>query len=197
MEALQLKRYTYEEYAKWPEQPRYELIDGIPYLMASPGRKHQEISSNLMIEIGSKLKGKPCKPYHAPFDVRLFPTPFGGGDTVVQPDILVICDKSKLDDRGAKGAPEFVIEILSPSSGKMDEIIKKKKYEQAGVLEYWVIDPVHRIVSVYLLKNGAYAPAIKYTPEDVVPVTVIPGLEIDLAEIFPPLEEEPEATYAE
>jgi len=195
MEALQLdalKKYTYEDYEKWPEYPRYELIDGVPYMMAAPTRAHQEILINLSGEFYIQLKGKKCKPYISPFDVRLFPTVFSGGKTVVQPDFLIVCDHNKLDDKGAKGGPEFVVEVLSPSTGKMDRITKMKQYEQAGVLEYWVIDPTHRTVAVYLLKNGSFSRPIEYGLGDIITVTVIPGLKIDLNDIFDPLPEEPE-----
>jgi len=189
MEALKLQYYTYEEYTKWPEQPRYELIDGTPYLMAAPNRIHAEITKNLFRCIDRYLRDKPCEPYFAPMDVRLFADAFTNGDTVVQPDVFVVCDKNKLDKKGVKGVPDFIIEILSPGSGKMDKMIKFNKYEQAGVPELWIVDPVHQIVTVYILNKGKYARAVEYCHEDIILVNVISGLKIDLREIFPPQED--------
>jgi segregation and condensation protein B len=134
--------YTYADYLTWDDKVRYELIDGMPYMMASPSQKHQEISGELFRQLGNFLLGKPCKPFHAPFDVRLNANK--SDDTVVQPDLLVVCDHSKLDGKSVNGAPDFIIEILSPSTMSYDLIIKLNKYMRSGVREYWVVDPESR-----------------------------------------------------
>ena len=193
MEALKLdvmNDVTYEDYEKWPEYPRYEIIDGVPYMMASPSRLHQVVIGRMFAKMFNQLEGKKCQPYIAPFDVRLFPTAFSDGKTVVQPDIMVVCDENKVDDKGVKGGPEFVIEVLSPSTGRMDRVTKMNQYERAGVLEYWVVDPPHRTVAVHLLKNGKFARPAEYGLGDVIKVTVVPGLTIDLNDIFDPLPDE-------
>jgi Uma2 family endonuclease len=127
------------------------------------------------------LKGKPCKVYAAPFSVRLFPAADLSDDTVVEPDIVVVCDSRKLDDRGCNGAPDLIIEILSPSTTRHDKILKFRKYREAGVREYWVLSPEEKNFVVYILKNGEYA-ASAY--DDTVPVAVLPGCEIDLKTVF-------------
>jgi Uma2 family endonuclease len=129
------------------------------------------------------LEGKPCKAYAAPFSVRLFPVEDQSDDTVVEPDITVVCDSSKLDDRGCNGAPDLVIEIVSPSSERYDRIIKFNKYREAGVREYWIVDPKGSIVSVYMLRDGQYM-AVNYDDTATVPVTVLPGCVIDLKTVF-------------
>ena len=169
--------------------PRLELIDGEIYFMAAPNTAHQKISMNLSVVIGSHLRGKECEVYAAPFAVNL---ELGKGhDTTVQPDLAVVCDPNKLDEKGCNGAPDMVIEILSPSTTKRDRLLKYNKYEQSGVAEYWIVDPYERIVEVYLLKDGCYF-SKRYDEADTVPCSVLEGLEIDLSEIFPPEELEQE-----
>jgi Uma2 family endonuclease len=132
-------RHTYAEYCSWPEDVRYELIDGQAYAMSpGPNRRHQELVGEVFLQIGNALRGAPCRPYVAPFDIRL---PRGNEadddvDTVVQPDISVICDRTKLDDRGCRGAPDWVIEVLSPSSASHDQILKRALYERHEVDPY-------------------------------------------------------------
>jgi Uma2 family endonuclease len=138
-------------------------------------------SGNLYYALRSFLVDKPCKVYAAPFSVRLFPEEDGSDDTVVEPDITVVCDPAKLDDRGCKGAPDLAIEIVSPSTARYDRIVKFNKYREAGVREYWIADPEERAVFAYVLKNGEYTAAVY---EETAPVTVLPGFEIDLASIF-------------
>jgi len=175
------KRYTYADYITWDDDNRWELIDGVPYLMSAPTRRHQELLSNLFLPIGTFLKGKPCKVYVAPFDVRLnFDTL---DDTVVQPDILVICDHSKLTDAGSNGAPDLVVEILSPSTAKYDRVTKYNKYLESGIREYWIIDPETKTLAVHILKDGNYITK-PYTDQETVPVHVLNGCEINLAEVF-------------
>ncbi|MDR1318869.1 MAG: Uma2 family endonuclease [Treponema sp.] len=175
--------YTYADFLEWDEGERYEIIDGEAYLMAAPSRIHQEISMALSTMLYNYLEGKPCKVYAAPFSVRLFPAEDKSDNTIVEPDITVVCDPSKLDDRGCSGAPDFIIEITSPATARYDRIVKFDKYREAGVLEYWIADPKEKIVSAYLLKNGEYT-AVNYDDTGAAPVRVLPGCEIDLKTIF-------------
>jgi Uma2 family endonuclease len=175
--------YTYADYLSWDGEERYEIIDGEAYMMAPPSRLHQEISRELMGIFWEFLKGKPCKVYAAPFAVRLNPLPDKRDDTVVEPDLVVVCDSSKLDDRGCNGAPDLIIEILSPSNTRYDRIIKFQKYREAGVREYWIVDPEEKSLLAYVLKNNEYV-ASAYEGTALVPVTILPGLEIDLKTVF-------------
>ena len=177
------KGYTYEDYITWDDDIRYELIDGVAYAMASPSQNHQEISMEFSIQLGNFLKGKPCKVFHAPFDVRLNADSYD--DTVVQPDILVVCDKSKLDGRSVLGAPDFIAEILSHRNTKHDTDLKFRRYQAAGVKEYWIVDPIRETVAVYILKNGRYGVGSLYKADDaVIPVHTLVGCEINLSELL-------------
>jgi Uma2 family endonuclease len=175
--------YTYADYLEWDENERYEIIDGEAYMMAAPSRIHQETSGNFYYALRSFLEGKSCKVYAAPFSVRLFPEEDGSDDTVVEPDITVVCDPSKLDDRGCNGAPDFIIEIISPTTARYDRIVKFDKYREAGVREYWIVDPEEKVVSAYILKDGQYM-AVNYDDTAAAPVMVLPGCGIDLKTIF-------------
>ena len=182
MEALQkYKRYTYADYLTWPDDVRYELIDGVPYMMAPPSIKHQDVSGELFFQLRSFLNGKPCEVYYAPFAVQLDATRKDG--STLEPDIVVICDKSKLNDKGCVGAPDMVIEILSPSTSGYDKVTKFDKYMWAGVREYWIVEPNDKTVAVHTLKDGEYASKY-YTENDVAPVSVLEGCRINLKDIF-------------
>ncbi|GHV55123.1 hypothetical protein AGMMS49579_17170 [Spirochaetia bacterium] len=181
--SLEDQHYTYADMLEWDESLRAEIIDGEVYMMAPPARFHQEISSELHGQLWTFLKGKPCKVYPAPFGVRLFPNDDLSDDTVVEPDIVVVCDHSKLDDRGCNGAPDLVIEILSPSNTQRDRIVKFRKYLAAGVREYWVVDPGQKTAEVHILNNGQYVTTV-YDAADEVPVTVLPGCSIKLGDVF-------------
>jgi Uma2 family endonuclease len=176
------ERYTYSDYCSWDDGERWELIDGIAYAMApGPGQLHQEASGDLFGQLWSFLKGKPCKVFSAPFDVRL--NAKDEDDIVVQPDILVICDSSKLDGKSCVGAPDLIVEILSPSSARHDKIIKLETYRRAGVREYWIVEPETKTVQICVLRDGLYF--VKgYTDADIAPVGVLPGCEINLQEVF-------------
>jgi len=178
------RRFTYEDYRTWPDDERWELIDGIPFRMDAPSEYHQQISGNLFFALRGYLTGKTCKAYHAPFDVRLYID--GIKDTVVQPDILVICDLDIIDRRGAKGAPDLVIEILSPSNAEKDQVLKLAKYEKHGVKEVWMIDPIRKIVFVYILNQfGRYGkPIIYQNSNDTVKATVLTDFKISFEHIF-------------
>jgi len=180
--------YTYADYCTWDDDKSWELIDGIAYAMAAPTIAHQRISWELSLQLGIFLRGKSCQPFHAPFDVRLFANQDDetdeSDDTVVQPDLLVVCDRSKLSDgRSCKGAPDLIVEILSPSTSRKDRLIKLQKYREAGVREYWIVDPDKRTVLVYLFEDEKIS-RTKYDETDSVPVTVLPGLMINLPGVF-------------
>ena len=172
--------YTYTDYCTWDDGERWELIDGVPYAMSpAPSRIHQEISGNLYGQFFNFLRNKPCKVYSAPFDVRI--NADAEDDTVVQPDLLVVCDHSKLDEKGGKGAPDLVIEILSPSSARHDKFLKFNCYQRAGVREYWMVDPDTKTVQVCILENGKYIASVY---DDSIPVEALPGCTIDLKDVF-------------
>ena len=184
----QKKFYTYGDLIDLDDGKRYELYDGEPVALASPSRSHQRISGELFAQIHNYLRGRKCEVYQAPFDVRLFEKE---GDerkdamTVVQPDILVVCDQKKFDNHGVKGAPDLVIEVLSPSTMKYDRLLKFNLYQEAGVKEYWIVDPEEKVVSVYTLENGHYYAAAVYSSKSEVPVGVLDDCVIDLKRVFP------------
>jgi len=165
---------------------RYELIHGDIYLLAAPAAPHVLVSSRLLKCIQSYLGNGRCEAFHAPADVYLFNRPGDPGNsitTVVQPDLFVICDPKQIGERGFYGPPTLVIEILSPSTAAMDRFIKYEKYQQAGVKEYWIVDPQHRTASVYTLTDGRYGAGESFG--SVLHSAVFPGLEIPLGEIIP------------
>ena len=132
------QHHTYGDYLAWPEDVRYELIDGIAYALDSPPlRLHQEVLGEIARQVCNALQLKPCRPYIAPFDVRLPRADEADRDidTVVQPDLVVVCDRAKLDERGCRGAPDWVVEVLSPATAGHDLIVKRRLYERVGVRE--------------------------------------------------------------
>lgn len=152
--------HTYADYLTWPEDLRCELIDGVAYLMApAPAPEHQDVVGELFRQAANALEGKPCRPYLAPFDVRL---PKGDEadehiDTVVQPDLLVICDRARIDRRGLRGAPDWVVEVLSPATAAHDQTLKLAAYERAGVPEVWLVHPGDRVLTIFRLQDQAKA----------------------------------------
>ncbi len=179
-------KYSYADYLKWKFEERVEIIKGKVFHLAAPRRRHQGISMEISTQINLFLSGSKCKIYSAPFDVRL---PVSKDDTktftVVQPDICVICNPDKLDEKGCNGAPEFIIEILSPSSSERDAIIKFDLYEEVGVKEYWMVYPDVNLVDVFLLnENGKYQLVKKYAAKQKVPVNVLESCEVDLEKVF-------------
>lgn len=177
----QEKHYTYADYLTWDEKIRCELIDGVVYMLAAPAWEHQSVSGELYGQLWQFLKGKPCRVFSAPFDVRL--NADGRDDTVVQPDLVVICDRSKIKGTGCVGAPDMVVEILSPSTAAKDKVRKFNKYWEAGVREYWLVNPDHKTATVHVLKNGEYTTR-EYEETDVVKVHVLDGCEIVLSDLF-------------
>ena len=175
--------YTYADVLEWDESARVELINGEMFLKSPPFRIHQQIVMELLIQIGKFLEDKPCKVYPSPFGVRLFPQNDLGDDTYVEPDITVVCDSSKLDERGCNGAPDLIIEILSPSTASHDRLVKFRKYQQAGVREYWIVDPDAAMVQACRLEKQGYVVTM-FGNTDTAPVAVVPGLQIDLNKVF-------------
>jgi len=183
------ERYSYRDYLQWDDDERWELIDGVPYNMTpAPSRKHQEILRQLLTCFAVYLEGKTCKVYPAPFDVRLADKVQQDEDIihVVQPDITVVCDPSKLDDRGCKGTPDLLVEIISPSTSKKDRREKYILYEKFGVKEYWIVDPSNESVEIYHLQSdGKFErPPEVFSKEDTVEVKLLEDFKIDLSAVF-------------
>jgi Uma2 family endonuclease len=200
--------YTFDDYLSWNTQMLIELLDGVPYHrnggrlseaemlaledsvgnpnadameMMSPGAAtaHQRISGELFFLLKTFLRGKPCEVFSPPFDVKLS----AKKHDVVEPDLFVVCDASKIDEHRCNGAPDLVVEVLSPSSVRRDKIIKYRKYLQTGVREYWIVDPREATVMACVLDGERYTANI-YGEGDLVPVTVLQGCVIDLGEVF-------------
>ena len=171
------EKFTLDDWRKWPEGERWELINGEAWNMSpAPRREHQRIVVQLTYALGRFLEGKPCEVYVAPTDVFLAETTERekAEDTVVQPDILVVCDPAKLVDEGIRGAPDFIVEVLSPATAAKDLEDKKALYEKHGVREYWIVRS-DGSVFVWVLEAARYRPATEYLPEMPVPATVLPG----------------------
>jgi len=181
--------YSYADYLLWQFQERVELLKGRLFPMAAPNTRHQRYSQRISLSIGNQLVGKPCELFIAPFDVRLpdrLKKPKFDGDiyTVVQPDLCVICDPAKLDDRGCLGAPDLVVEILSPGNTQKETDNKFRLYEEAGVREYWIVEPDDKFVLVYVCREGEFVGLRPRTETVPLTSTVLPGLTIDLATVF-------------
>ena len=181
-------RYTFADLLSWNEGERYELIDGKLYMMAPPLRLHQKISGRIYRKIADFLDGKTCEVYYSPFSVRLFAGKGGDpgdADTMLEPDITVVCDPEKLDKYGCTGAPDLVVEVLSPSTRGRDLHVKYRLYQKAGVREYWIVDPGNKTVQVFTLdENGLYDAAEVYIESAAVPVSLWEGFSIALSEVF-------------
>ncbi len=182
------EQYTYADYLTWDDSERWELINGVPYNMTpAPSLFHQKISGEIFRQLANYLLDKPCQVFDAPFDVRL---PAGDEDdtgvtTVVQPDIVVVCAREKLDDAGCKGSPDLVVEILSPATSRRDHKEKFVCYERVGVREYWLVDPQARTVTVFSLgADGRYGRPDVYGDDELVNVKILPELAIELSLVF-------------
>ena len=184
------KKYTYGDYKTWPDDERWELINGVAWAMSpGPNRRHQGISGQLFYRISSYLEERECEVYAAPLDVLL--PEFGDTEendvsNVVQPDILVVCDQEKLTDNGCTGAPDWIIEIESPFTSKKDMDHKFRLYERHGVREYWIVDPGNKYVHVYTLdEKGKYGEEpVVYLEQDSIACTVLEGLTIHMEPVF-------------
>ena len=175
----QLQTITLEEYESYPENERIEVFDGIIYNMSSPSQEHQMISMELSTLLNTYIKNKqgPCRVFYAPFDVKLSDKPL----TIVQPDIMIVCDKNKLDGKRCNGAPDFIIEIVSPSNASDDYIRKLYYYKNAGVREYWIVDPRRKTVTVNYFEGDILS--IPYTFYSTIKVNIYEDLLINFAEI--------------
>ena len=182
-----VEHFTYGDYRTWPVNERWELIDGLVYDMSpAPSRSHQDICGELFFQFRSQLADRPCRAYLAPFDVRL---PQGDEadediDTVVQPDLVVVCDRKKLDDKGCKGVPDLVIEILSPYTAHKDLNEKFRLYERVGVKEYWIAHPQDRTVMVFRREGENFDRHAMSAGEDRIEVPLLGELTVDLKQSF-------------
>ncbi|MDF1548907.1 MAG: Uma2 family endonuclease [Bacteroidales bacterium] len=184
------KRYTFADYLGWLDDKRRELIGGFVKMMTpAPSRKHQRVSGQIYGQLWEQLRKNKCEVYHAPFDVR-FPSVNGETAdnkifTVVQPDVSIICDKSKLDERGCLGAPDLIIEIISPATAKKDVEEKFKLYEENGVREYWIIHPNDETATVFMLENNKYKLQGIFAKDSKIIIGIFEGkMRIDLGEVF-------------
>lgn len=181
------KKYTYADYLKWQIKERVELLRGrIMPMSPAPSREHQQISIVLSYLLYDFFKGNHCQVFTAPFDVRLPVSQDPAKEvTVVQPDLCVICDENKLDERGCNGAPDLIVEILSPGNSKKEMREKYSAYEEAGVREYWLVNPLDKVVLVYLLNEaGKYIGLAPSTEDDHLTAAIFPELTINLQEVF-------------
>jgi Uma2 family endonuclease len=171
--------FSWNEYKEWPEDERWQIIDGHAYCMtAAPNIRHQKITGNLYASIREKLKGKPCTTFIAPTDVVF------DDYNIVQPDVLVVCNKSRITDANIQGAPDLVIEVTSPSNSYMDKKLKLELYERFGVQEYLLVDPVGDLVERYRLVEGKYGRADIIPWHEELPLVSLPGLAIGLWDVF-------------
>ncbi len=180
--------YSYADYLGWKFSEYVELIKGrVLRRMSSPTSLHQQCSSNLHGELYQYLKGKSCRIFSAPFDVRLLRST-GNGDaqvkTVVQPDLCVVCDSTKIDKRGCLGAPDWIIEIVSPSTATRDTKTKFDLYAENDVGEYWIVFPGEQTVSVYVLQDGDYQPIGDFYEPGLLPSRTLPDLQLQWADVF-------------
>lgn len=178
--------HCYGDYLNWPDNIRYELIDGDAYLMSpAPDLAHQEVAGEIFRQAANALLGSSCRALIAPIDVRLPKQDEADEriDTVVQPDVLVVCDSNKLDRRGVRGAPDWVVEVLSPSTAGHDQIKKRQLYERHGVREYWLIHPIDRVLTIYRLIDGEYGMPELYELGGETAVSVLPDIVIQWDEL--------------
>lgn len=186
------KVYTYADYLAWPENERWEIIDGVAYAMAPPSTEHQRIAGRLFVEFNIYLRDKPCEAFIAPFGVTFDKHITDEKNTqAVEPDITVVCDKSKITPKGCKGAPDLIIEVLSRSTASRDFIKKRRLYEQNGVFEYWIVDPSNQILTRFCMNEALsqYREPEYFFRDSVITPVIFPELEIKLEEIFPTIED--------
>ena len=179
--------YTYADYLNWNFKERLELFRGKIFKMSpAPNRNHQTISARIYLTFANAFKKNSSNVYYAPFDVRLVKTKTKDEKviTVVQPDLCIICDENKLDDRGCNGAPDLVVEILSPGNTKKEMGIKFDLYEENGVKEYWLVDPSEKTVFIYTLQNKKYVGVKPFIIDDVLKSPLFPSLKFKVKDIF-------------
>jgi Uma2 family endonuclease len=177
------QHHTYADYLTWSRDYGDELINGIAYIREPPSASwfHQEIVGGLYRQVADALEGTSSRAYVAPLDVRLPKSSEVDDqvDTVVQPDVFIVCDRRKVDERGVRGPPEWLTEVLSPSTARYDQSIKLSAYERAGVQEVWLIQPIDRTLAIYRFEAGRYGPATVLDLKDQTPITAVPGVTID------------------
>ena len=179
------KQYSYSDYLLWQFQERVELIKGIIMKMSpAPSMVHQTISNNLTGSFYINFRRKPCRVFQAPFDVRLPISSAKKDSTVVQPDLCIICDESKLDKRGCNGTPDLMVEIISPNNSKHDVHTKFNLYQEAGVKEYWIIEPLDKIILVYTLVNGEFIGLKPQVEGENIKSPLFPELDIAIEDVF-------------
>ena len=183
-------KYTYDDYCTWPIDQRFELIDGTVYDMTpAPSSNHQIIVVELVRQLANFFHGKTCKVFVAPFDVR-FPEKNERDEeikNVVQPDVVVICDPQKLDEKGCRGAPDLVIEVISPSTASKDHLKKKRLFECHGVKEYWLIDPQYELATIYRQSSkGLFNLAATLGRDETLECPLFESLKINFSSVFPP-----------
>ena len=179
------ERYSWQDYLSWPVDERWELIEGVAYCMSpSPNTEHQKVSGEIFGILYNFMKDKPCDLFSAPFDVKLTSESDDENPTIVQPDLLVCCDKNKLTEQGMIGAPDITVEILSPSTAFKDESQKLKIYEKSGVKEYWIVNPEAEYIMIYRLEGVKYGKPEYLRDDDIIESAVLKGLKIKLPDIF-------------
>lgn len=179
------KSYTYWDYLKWQFSERVELIRGKLFKMSpAPGMNHQKISMNLSVLFSILLKNQPCKIFAAPFDVRLSLPKSGKDSTVVQPDICIICDLSKLDELGCNGSPDLIVEIVSPNNPKHDIVTKFELYQESGVKEYWIVQPESKTILIYALQNVKYIGMPPLTEGQKINSPLFPMIDFEVDGVF-------------
>jgi Uma2 family endonuclease len=186
--------HTYGDLRRLSDDTRWELIDGEAHAMAGPSWQHQSVSANLLVQLATHFRARGCRVFAAPFDIRLpeGDEPDDAIRTVVQPDLSVVCDASKLDSRGCRGAPDLVVEILSPSSASRDHVVKRALYERHGVREYWLVHPIDRVVMFYRRSGeGGFHTVEAFAAEGKLPSAGFPGLEVDWDDVFADVSPEP------
>ena len=181
------KKDTYADYLTWPESERWELIDGVPYLQSAPTWQHQAISGDIFSQFYEYLKDKPCRVFAAPFDLCISEANESDeeiSNIISQPDIVVVCDESKLRKTGYFGVPSLIVEISSPSTAKKDKILKFNKFERAGVKEYWIVDAREKAVQIYVFSNFELVSSTYLYPENKITTPVLPGFSLDVDALF-------------
>ena len=176
------RRYTYDDYLTWPDEPRREIINGALYAMSSPTVRHQDILLNLASVMKPFFKGKPCRLFVAPLDVVL------SEDTVVQPDLLVVCDPTKITGACVRGSPDLAVEILSPSSASYDRLLKFKRYADAGVKEYWLVSPELAMIEIFTLDSGSFRLFDGFMQQERLCSALFADLTFAMADVFDPPE---------
>ncbi len=187
------QHYNYGDYLTWSDDVQYELIDGEAFMMSpAPDLAHQEVAGEIYFQVRQALQGKPCRAFMAPVDVRLPKHNEADEqiDSVVQPDLFVVCNSNKLDKRGVRGAPDWIVEVLFPSTASRDQITKRNLYEHHGVGEYWLVHPVDRVLTIYRLENGEYGKPVLSSLEGQTTVGILPEIVISWDELVERLPKE-------